>query len=71
MIGLLLCIFSATQSQTKEKTDAKAKISGTVIDSSSNMPIEYATITLFRQGETKPFNGATTDKIGNFTVTNV
>jgi len=71
LIGLLLCIFSATQSQTKANTDAKAKITGTVIDSSSNMPIEYATVTLFRQGETKPFNGATTDKIGNFTVTNV
>jgi len=67
----MLCIFSATQSQTKEKTDAKAKISGTVIDSSSNTPIEYATVTLFKQGETKPFNGATTDKVGNFTVTNV
>ena len=46
-------IFSATQSQTKRKTDAKAKITGTVIDSSSNLPLEYATITLFRQGETK------------------
>ena len=71
LIGLLLFIFSATQSQTKEKTDAKAKITGTVVDSSSNLPIEYATITLFRQGETKPFNGATTDNVGNFIVTNV
>jgi ferric enterobactin receptor len=71
LIGLLLCVFSATYSQTKEKTNVKAKITGKVIDSSSNLPLEYATITLFNHGETKALNGATTDNLGNFIVTNV
>jgi len=71
LTGLLLCIFSDTYSQTREKTDVKAKITGRVIDSSSNLPLEYATITLFKHGEPKAVNGSTTDNLGNFIVTNV
>src|SRR6185436_9758024 len=67
----MLCIFSAALSQTKEKTEAKARITGTVVDSLSSLPIEYATITLFKRGENKASNGATSDSLGNFMVTNV
>jgi ferric enterobactin receptor len=71
LIGLMLCIYFVTYSQIKEKTDVKAKITGRVIDSSSTLPLEYATITLFKHGETKAVNGTTTDNLGNFIVTNV
>jgi outer membrane receptor protein involved in Fe transport len=71
LIGLISFIFSATQSQTKEKNDAKARLRGTVVDSSSNLPLEYATITLFKPGESRASNGTTSDNMGNFTVTNV
>ena len=67
----MLCIFSVTLAQTKEKTDAKARITGTVVDSLSNLPLEYATITLIKNGEKNASNGATSDDLGNFTVTNV
>jgi len=67
----MLCIFSAALSQIKEKTEAKARIAGTVVDSSSGLPLEYATITIFKQGENKASNGTTSDNLGNFTVTNV
>jgi hypothetical protein len=53
LIGLMLCIFSVTLAQTKEKIDAKARITGTVVDSLSNLPLEYATITLIKNGEKK------------------
>src|SRR6478672_9973436 len=66
-----MCIFSATHSQTIEKPNAKAKITGNVTDSSTNLPLEYATITLIKQGETKASNGTTTDELGNFVVTGV
>lgn len=71
MIWSALCIFSVALSQTQEKTEAKARITGTIVDSLSRQPIEYATITLFKHGENKPSNGATSDSLGNFTVTNV
>ena len=71
LIGILLYIFSDTYSQTKERTGAKAKITGMVIDSLSNLPLEYATITLFKQGEKKVINGTTTNSIENFTITDV
>src|ERR1041385_8682064 len=71
LIGSMLCIFSVALSQTKEKTEAKARITGTIVDSLSRQPIEYATISLIKHGESEPSNGATSDSLGNFTVTNV
>src|SRR5689334_21467321 len=56
--------------QAKEK-NANSEITGRVLDSITNQPLEYATITLYKQGEKKAINGATTDKSGNFTITEV
>src|SRR5215831_9661413 len=67
----MLFIFSATLAQNKERTDAKARITGTVVDSLSTLPLEYATITIIKNGEKNASNGATSDNLGNFTVTNV
>ena len=36
-------------------------ITGKVVDSESKAPLEYATVTLFFKGESKPVNGGTTD----------
>ncbi|MEO6229050.1 MAG: TonB-dependent receptor [Ferruginibacter sp.] len=46
-------------------------ISGTVIDAASENPLEYATITIFPTGKTKPLTGTTTDKSGSFTLTDI
>jgi outer membrane receptor protein involved in Fe transport len=46
-------------------------ITGSVLDSASKAPLEYATVTLFFKGKTKPVNGATTDNTGSFIITEV
>ena len=46
-------------------------ITGKVVDSTSKAPLEYATVTLFFRGHTKPVNGGTTDKNGVYTITDV
>jgi aspartate ammonia-lyase len=68
VVFILLWFISPGQAQEK---NAIAKITGKVIDSLTNLPLEYATITLFKQGEKKAINGATTNRDGNFTVTDV
>jgi ferric enterobactin receptor len=49
----------------------KGKISGKVIDAATNLPVDYATVSLFPQGSTQPFTGTTSDGQGNFTITKV
>ncbi len=51
--------------------NGKNTITGKVIDSLSRSPLEYATVTLFLKGQTKPVNGGTTDKNGVYTITDV
>ena len=46
-------------------------ITGKVVDSVSKAPLEYATVTLFLKGQSKPVNGGTTDKNGLYTITDV
>lgn len=43
-------------------------ITGTITDSTSHLPLEYATITLFTKGSNKPVTGSVTDKKGNFSI---
>ncbi|GAB3937687.1 TonB-dependent receptor domain-containing protein [Mucilaginibacter myungsuensis] len=47
------------------------KISGTVIDSVTKKPLEYATISVFRTGGKAPINGVITDDKGNFKLNNL
>ena len=46
-------------------------VTGTITDSTSHLPLEYATITLFTKGSNKPFTGSVTDKKGNFTINEI
>ena len=43
-------------------------ISGTILDSASRKPIEYAAISVFATGHAKPLNGTVTDASGNFSL---
>jgi len=65
-----LFLFTSVQSQVPEKLKGGI-ISGKVIDSTSKSMIEYATISLFVEGNKKPINGATTNNKGEFSVTGV
>jgi len=51
-----------------QNNTAKGKISGKVIDASNNTPVDYATVSLFKDGSANPFNGMSTDPKGNFSL---
>jgi ferric enterobactin receptor len=58
------CIASSAQTN-----NSKGKITGKIIDASTKAGFDYATITIFIQGDnTKPVTGTTSDKKGNFTI---
>ena len=46
-------------------------ITGKVLDSASGTPLEYATVTLFLKGQSKPVDGGTTDKKGTYIITDI
>jgi outer membrane receptor protein involved in Fe transport len=47
------------------------RISGTVVDSLTKKPVDYATISLFKSGAKTPINGVLTDEKGNFKFDNI
>lgn len=62
---VLLIVF--TNAQTKGRNS----ITGNLINSETKAPLEYATVALFIKGEVKPLTGTTTDKTGNFILTEI
>lgn len=64
---LLLVIISANSFAQA----GKGKINGKVIDATTKLPVDYATISVFKQGATSPFNGISTDAKGAFSIDNV
>jgi len=47
------------------------RISGTVVDSITKKPLDYATVSIFRSGGKAPLNGVLTDEKGNFKLDNI
>jgi len=47
------------------------RISGTVIDSVTKKPLDYATVSIFRSGGKAPLNGVLTDEKGNFKISDI
>jgi len=64
----LLFLFSVAYSQ-QEKPEGKFTLTGKVLDSLTNSPLEYATVTLYLPGQKKVVNGGTTDQSGAFSIT--
>lgn len=56
--------------QDPENTGS-GKISGAIIDSAANVPVEYAVISLIDLTNNKPVNGTLCDEKGKFTLTNI
>ncbi|HEY8733050.1 MAG TPA: carboxypeptidase regulatory-like domain-containing protein, partial [Puia sp.] len=54
--------------QSSEKKSSLIPVTGIVLDSVSRQPIEYATVSLFEEGQKKPVNGAVSDSQGKFIV---
>lgn len=61
----LFAIFSIAQTN---KISGKGRISGLITDASTKQPVDYATITVYSQGNKSPVNGTTSDPKGNFTI---
>jgi ferric enterobactin receptor len=64
----LFCLFFAVTGAFAQ-SGGKGKISGSVTDAATKGPVDYATISLFKQDATSPFNGISTDPKGNFVIT--
>jgi outer membrane receptor protein involved in Fe transport len=47
------------------------RISGTIIDSVTKKPLDYASVGLYRSGGKSPINGVLTDEKGNFKIDNI
>ncbi len=63
LLTILLFLFAFTI-----KARAQGKITGKVIDATTKLPVDYATIGIYKQGSTSPINGTTTDPKGNFSI---
>ena len=50
---------------------AGGTVTGTVIDSLSKKPVDYATVSIFKAGASTPFSGAVSDDKGLFRITNL
>ncbi len=71
LAALLFCIRLSVFSQENANTAAPGKLKGQVLDSLTSQPIDYATITVFLNGNEKPIGGTTTDSKGLFVVDNL
>ena len=49
----------------------KGQITGKVTDAATKLPVDYATISIFRDSSKSPFNGVVTDPKGNFAISNL
>ncbi|GGH13835.1 TonB-dependent receptor [Mucilaginibacter phyllosphaerae] len=66
----IILILAALNSNAQTAGD-KGKITGKVTDSGTRQPVDYATVSLFKQGSTSPFNGISTDPKGDFIIGSV
>jgi ferric enterobactin receptor len=72
MRTVFLLLFSAILSiSSYAQTTGKGKIGGKVTDAVTKQPVDYATISVFKQGAASPFNGTSTDAKGVFNIDNV
>jgi ferric enterobactin receptor len=67
-IVFLSCIVSAQNNLLKEDV---SHVTGKVIDSTTGQPVEYATISVYLNGNSKPASGTVTDAKGNFNIDNL
>lgn len=68
-VFLLLVLANIVNAQ--HKNSFTGKITGTITDSLSGQPLEYATISLFTVKDNKVVNGTTTDAKGQFQISGI
>lgn len=67
---VLIIIVVSARAQNNSQVE-KGKMSGKVTDAITKAPVDYATVSIYKQGSTSPFNGASTDPKGNFRIDNI
>jgi outer membrane receptor protein involved in Fe transport len=67
---LFLCVLLTVINLSAQENDKKGsvRIYGKVVDSASNLPLESATVSVFKTGDKNPVNASTTNKEGSFIV---
>ena len=70
-ILFLFFIFSSIILNAQPYNAPKGHISGKVIDAVTKQPVDYATISIFKDGGTSPINGVVTDPNGAFVINNL
>jgi ferric enterobactin receptor len=68
---LLIFICSVFVLNAQPYNNPKGRLTGKVVDASTRQPVDYATVSIFKDGGTSPINGVVTDPQGNFVVTNL
>jgi outer membrane receptor protein involved in Fe transport len=73
IIIAILCSFITAKAQfgVSGGSSIVGKISGTLIDSVTKKPLDYASVGLYRSGGKSPITGVITDEKGNFKLDNV
>ncbi|UOE47588.1 TonB-dependent receptor [Mucilaginibacter sp. SMC90] len=68
---ILVSFIFITALHAQTAPGAKGKITGKVTDATTKQPVDYATVSVFKQGAASPFNGISTDPKGNFSINNI
>lgn len=71
LLALLLFSLAVLHAQRPGGPSITGKITGTVLDTSSNVPVEFATVVLKDAKTGKEVNGTLTDADGNFKLTEI
>ncbi|WP_295674749.1 TonB-dependent receptor [uncultured Mucilaginibacter sp.] len=68
---ILFLLFALSFNLKAQNNNTNGKITGKVTDAVTKQPVDFATISVFKQGSASPFNGGSTDPKGNFKIDNV
>jgi outer membrane receptor protein involved in Fe transport len=73
LVSIFLTTFAYGQPATNRGSGipSDAKVLGKVVDASSNQPVEYASIAIYRERDSSLVTGVVTDMEGNFTMDNL
>lgn len=63
--------FSSVLLAQPNNNEAKGHINGKVTDAVTKLPVDYATISIYKDGSASPFNGVVSDPKGNFSINNL
>ena len=70
IILFCICISVGLKAQPNNNA-AKGQVSGTITDAVTKLPVDYATVSIYKDGSPSPFNGVVSDPKGNFTIGNL